>query len=316
MVAKTGIYSESTGSSDTTTSTGFISRGITAVGGPGNESAGVVASAGGGRFNYGLIGYCGPNYSPSDSDNTKKNWAGYFFGDIIYSRAFKWSDEKLKSDIKPIETALDKLSRVQTSTYTFKTREFAQLDLPEGNQIGFVAENMEKVFPELVKESRSPRIVKGRDHQIVRESATFKAVNYEGIIPVVVAAINEQSLKTNHNETLMNARITQLENEVAVLRRQLTDRGNNDSPTGYLMQNVPNPFNQSTVINYELSNEAKSAVIVIRGLKGEELKQYKLVDTGKGQIKINANEIAQGTYTYTLMVNGMSVDTKLMVITK
>jgi hypothetical protein len=83
-----------------------------------------------------------------------------------------------------------------------------------------------------------------------------------------------------------------------------------------LFQNQPNPFNQTTIISYQLLSDAKSAFIVIRGLNGEELKSVTLSNTGKGQVTINANELAQGTYTYTLIVNGKSVDTKLMVVTK
>ena len=83
-----------------------------------------------------------------------------------------------------------------------------------------------------------------------------------------------------------------------------------------MFQNQPNPFNQSTVISYQLLSDAKNASIVIRGLNGEELKTVTFSSTGKGQVTINANQLAQGTYTYKLIVNGKSVDTKLMVVTK
>ena len=46
------------------------------------------------------------------------------------------------------------------------------------------------------------------------------------------------------------------------------------------------------------------------------MKLVNLAQSGKGQVTVNANELAQGTYTYTLVVNGNAVDTKLMVITK
>jgi len=49
---------------------------------------------------------------------------------------------------------------------------------------------------------------------------------------------------------------------------------------------------------------------------GNLVKQVSIAQSGKGQVTINANELAQGTYTYTLEVNGASVDTKLMVVTK
>ena len=83
-----------------------------------------------------------------------------------------------------------------------------------------------------------------------------------------------------------------------------------------LFQNQPNPFNQSTVIRYQLKNNNEKATIVIRNLNGSIVKQIAINQSGKGQAIINANEMAAGTYTYTLTVNGASVDTKLMVLIK
>jgi len=90
-----------------------------------------------------------------------------------------------------------------------------------------------------------------------------------------------------------------------------TATGNN-----VLFQNQPNPFNQSTVIPYSITSEASNAKIVIRNLNGSLVKQVAISQPGKGQVTINANELAQGTYTYTLEIAGVSFDTKLMVVTK
>jgi hypothetical protein len=46
------------------------------------------------------------------------------------------------------------------------------------------------------------------------------------------------------------------------------------------------------------------------------LKQFAVTQTGTGQLTINANELAAGTYTYTLVVNGASIETKLMILIK
>ncbi len=83
-----------------------------------------------------------------------------------------------------------------------------------------------------------------------------------------------------------------------------------------LDQNQPNPFNQATVINYKLNSSDQNDQIIVRDLSGNMVKQINLNQTGKGQVTINANELAQGTYTYTLMVSGQSMDTKLMVLVK
>ena len=51
--------------------------------------------------------------------------------------------------------------------------------LNEGRHLGFVAQEVEKVLPNIVK----------KDHQGIR------SVNYEAIIPVLVEAVKEQKNK-------------------------------------------------------------------------------------------------------------------------
>jgi hypothetical protein len=46
------------------------------------------------------------------------------------------------------------------------------------------------------------------------------------------------------------------------------------------------------------------------------IKQFNNLQPGKGNVIINARELAAGTYTYSLIINKTVVDTKLMVITK
>jgi len=46
------------------------------------------------------------------------------------------------------------------------------------------------------------------------------------------------------------------------------------------------------------------------------LKSIALSGTGRGSVEISGGSFAAGTYTYQLVVDGKSIDTKLMVITK
>ena len=79
---------------------------------------------------------------------------------------------------------------------------------------------------------------------------------------------------------------------------------------------APNPFNQSTIIHYVIADNSAKGNIIIRDINGNLVKSLAINNTGKGQITVNANELAQGTYTYTLEISGRSIDTKLMVVTK
>ncbi|MEO8151110.1 MAG: tail fiber domain-containing protein [Bacteroidia bacterium] len=310
-----GAYCSAVGIADTTTATGYEADGVDAIGGSGNVSIGVYAQAGGGRYNYGCFAACGPLYTSHDSDNTHKNWAGYFLGDLVASRLYQFSDAKLKTNIQPFQNALDKLSKVQTSTYTFKSAEYPQLGLPTGNQIGFIAENMETVFPNLVREATSPKI-NGKDAKLARASVEFKAVNYEGILPVVVAAINEQKQIIDQKDAQTNARIAQLEKEVAQLKAMLTQKvGNNVTETGSLMQNVPNPANGSTTVTFSLPENSKG-VLQLTDVTGKLVKTYNVSGSGMQQVVINTASLSSGSYTYSLSIDGKVADSKTMMISK
>ena len=84
-----------------------------------------------------------------------------------------------------------------------------------------------------------------------------------------------------------------------------------------LEQNVPNPFNQTTVIHYTLPETCTSAKVLITNSGGKAVKQIPLSATGgKESITIHGGSIPVGVYLYTLICDGKPVDTKRMVLTK
>ena len=78
------------------------------------------------------------------------------------------SDEKLKKDISTIDGAIDKVKQLRGVDYTWKQS--------EEKSKGVIAQELQKVLPELVSES---------DDSIL-------SVNYNGIIGVLIEAIKEQ----------------------------------------------------------------------------------------------------------------------------
>lgn len=83
-----------------------------------------------------------------------------------------------------------------------------------------------------------------------------------------------------------------------------------------LEQNMPNPFNSSTVIQYRLPNKFTNARITVADITGSIIKQFTLTHAGKGSVNIDAASIAQGTYIYSLYVDGRFISSKRMVIIK
>jgi len=115
----------------------------------------------------------------------------------------------------------------------------------------------------------------------------------------------------------MKEEISQLKNEVALLRTQV-------SPTGvatetaiqqsWLGQNVPNPFGAETTIEYSVVNMQQSAYVVIYDLSGKELKKYQAA--GKGKVTVTSETLVSGMYLYGLVIDGKQIDVKKMTLTK
>ena len=83
-----------------------------------------------------------------------------------------------------------------------------------------------------------------------------------------------------------------------------------------LQQNIPNPFNHTTTINYTLPQTYSSAKIIVTDKSGKLLKEIKLSAKGKGSLDLNTSTLAGGTYQYSLYLNGNLIDTKQMISVK
>ena len=99
-------------------------------------------------------------------------------GDITVS-----SDQRLKSNIKSLGSTISKLMQIDGKTYT--TRNNGK------EKIGILAQEVRKVFPELVSED---------DNEML-------AVNYQGLVPVLINALKEQDEKINRLEILVETLI-------------------------------------------------------------------------------------------------------------
>ena len=92
-------------------------------------------------------------------------------GDIT---AFHSSDERLKYNIAPIKGALDKINQI--GGYEFDWNDKSE---HTGHDVGVIAQEIEKVLPELV----------------VDRDTGYKAVRYDKIVALLINAIKEQQLQ-------------------------------------------------------------------------------------------------------------------------
>jgi hypothetical protein len=79
-----------------------------------------------------------------------------------------------------------------------------------------------------------------------------------------------------------------------------------------LEQNIPNPFANTTTINYNLPNKYSSSKIIVADELGNTIKNIDLSGTGKGSIRFSSSLKGGAFYTYSLYVDGKLIDTKRM----
>src|SRR5690554_4828283 len=118
-------------------------------------------------------------------------WAGYFTADLgidgsVYALGagnFNLSDGRLKSNVVPIENALDKIMLLKPKHYTIVTKSVPNLN--DGKVVekyrqeyGVIAQELELVFPEMISEKA---FFKSSGDQ-----NEYKAVNYVQLIPVLI----------------------------------------------------------------------------------------------------------------------------------
>jgi len=139
----------------------------------------------------GVLGY--------SADNTTAGWSiysnGYAGGNHAWITA---SDARLKENIKPLTgSSLESILKINGYTYNFKEE---VTDDYEHQEIGFLSQEVEKIFPQLVFEKafvadKKKYINNGSNKKPAENTSvpkTIKSLNYTGLIPVMVEAMREQ----------------------------------------------------------------------------------------------------------------------------
>jgi hypothetical protein len=79
--------------------------------------------------------------------------------------------------------------------------------------------------------------------------------------------------------------------------------------------NIPNPFSDETLVGYSLAAGAKHAELRITTPLGQLIRTYPLQQQ-KGLIVIDGSQLRDGMYYYSLIVDGATVNSKVMVVGK
>lgn len=308
----------------------------TGVYGSSPTRVGVYGRTGGGVGDQsGVYGYCSGNgfglrgFSQNGSGvyASGGSWAGYFAGPVYSSGGYTSSDRKLKRNISDLGSGMDIINQLKPKQYEFRQDgNYKLMNLPAGKQYGLIAQDVEEVLPNLVKETQfdtrlsqpSKIPADGKSVSAATETLSeiidFKALNYTELIPIMIKGMQELNAK---NEELQQKN-EQLQNDIEALKSAFSKQGSLlgiNAARGYVEQNVPNPAGDNTLINYFVPAKTSRAQLAITDMNGSVIKTY-AVSNGKGRVSIKTGELPAGTYNYALYVNDRVIDSRKMVIAK
>ena len=209
---------------------------------------------------------------------------------LLQVQAIQFMRDKRELEVEeecPIVSEDEKKSDMNNEKRTITCR----TDLP-AVQYGLVAEQLKKVYPELVYEDIEGNV----------------SINYIEMIPLLVQSISELSSELAElkgtSKKKVAAQTTAIEETVEDIDQVRMD------------QNKPNPFSGSTVISLNVPETVKQANIFIYDLSGKQIHSVPVTERGETDITVYASGLSAGMYVYTLVVDGQVKVTRKMMVTE
>ena len=99
-------------------------------------------------------------------------------GDIIANSIAGSSDLRFKKNIRPVVNALDKVKALRGVYFNWDQQNFPDKNFGEQDELGFIAQEVEKVVPEIVTKEKTKE--------------AYRSVKYDKLVALLVEAIKEQ----------------------------------------------------------------------------------------------------------------------------
>ncbi len=241
------------------------------------------------------------------------------FANAVY-RNFEYtlSDARMKKNVNTIQNASDLVNQLRGVRYDLIANKLPGIDeeaaarINGENQLGFIAQEVKKVLPELV---------------IFEEETGMNMVNYEGVIPVLVEAFQEHHALLEEKDELITALESQVDNlearlakiEQLLAQSAIGERSETTAkaPSTKLasISAYPNPGNGDFTVRFEPVHFEKSAAVVVRDLNGNEVARQP-VENGSTELRLQLQDAASGTYFYQLLVDGKIWASDTILLTK
>ncbi len=236
------------------------------------------------------------------------------------------SDKRLKKNIKKYSEGLETLIKFNPVSYQYNGK--GGIKDTETVHIGLIAQEAQEVASYMVSDIGRTTVVKSGDKDI-ESSQNYLAVDPSAIPYMLINSVKEQQAQLDAKE----AKIENLESKVSKLEEAITlliekidgtsisngidheeDLVLSIDQLPFLKQNVPNPYNTDTSIEYFIPENSELAQMYFYDNQGRLLKKHNLSSKGTGKLNLKIADLPSGTYVYSLVVDGKQVSSKKMSV--
>jgi len=239
-------------------------------------------------------------------------------GNVHVDGAFSTtSDSRYKTNVKNLGSALEKIAGLRPVTYNFKAEDLSEYyalvpdsvkisdekDLrkyfglgekrdTKRKQIGFIAQELQQVFPELVH----------------KDDQGMLSVNYIALIPVLTGAIQEQQQIIEKQDETIQMLISRLE--------ALEKNANIVQENDFSFSLYPNPVSNGLVtVDYTLNVDAPICIELynIFGQKQKVLVPKQNQNAGRYSVQTSVSGLSTGTYIVRA-TSGNQIESKQLII--
>ncbi len=292
--------------------------GVNGVATGGDIAVGVFGQAFSGTTNYGIYGEAVQTGGGTVSDS----YAGFFNGDVYINGLTYPSDITIKQNVDSLSNAIAVLKQLKPKTFEYNHAVHPQMNLRNGVQYGLIAQELEIILPTLVTQNTFPASYDSAG-TVINPSFLIKGIDYQQLIPFLIKGMQEQQstidslsqalaeVVTTVNSCCSSSSMQQNNNSQRSTAFQ--DVTLKDEQSIILDQNSPNPFAEQSTINYFLPDNVVKAQMLFYNVQGKLIQSVELTEKGKGSLNVFAQDLSNGIYTYTLVVDGKVFETKKMV---
>lgn len=136
---------------------------------------------------------------------TSPSYKIHIAGRIKSDGVSETSDVRLKKDIRPIDNALSSVMAMNGVTYLWNRQLYPERELEATKQYGLIAQELEKVIPELVQ----------------TDSEGWKSIEYSHLVPILIEALKEQQKLIEKMQQVNASQQKQIETTSALVEELL-----------------------------------------------------------------------------------------------